>query len=200
MRTTRLVAEASADPNDWMEWLTTLALALGLPDPLPETPASGGPGGPIPADPNAIARSTIIPLASFPGPLRPPGVPVERRSVALFMVIRRALYSTQTGVDGEGRPVSTTEDRGWECDVVTTVGSGLPWDVTLLPDIITMSVQANQETVPWATRTRGLLELPATDGGWAIVNTETPTVVWAEYEPPAVVSGPIDPPTPPGAP
>lgn len=199
MRITRLVAEASADPADWMEWLSTLALALGLPDPLPEPTALVGPGGALPVDPNRIERSTIIPLASFPVLLRPPGVQVERRSVGLTMIIRRAIYSTQTGEDGEGRPVFTTEDRGWEADIAIYCGPGRGWDVDLLPDIITMSVMTNG-VLEWETSTRGPLELPCTPDGWAVVpDVLTPNVVWATYQPPVIFAGPFDPP-PPGAP
>ena len=133
MRITRLVAPPEADPADWMDWLSTVAVTLGLPDPLPDPSVLlGVDGQPLPVDPNRIERSTIIPLEAFPPLLRPAGVDPVRRSVALSMVIRRALYTTQTGVDGEGRPTFTTQDRGWECDICIYPGPGHDWDVQLL--------------------------------------------------------------------
>lgn len=199
MRVTRLVAGVSADPGDWMDWLSTVALTLGLPDPLPESPASVVVDGQsLPVDTNLIERSIVIPLESFPPLLRPAGVDPVRRSVGLSMVIRRALYTTQTGVDSEGRPTFTTQDRGWECDICIFAGPGRGWGVELLPDIITMSVQSGG-TLEWQTETRGTLELPCTPDGWARVEPEHPTVVYAVYAPPAAVTGPPDPPAP-GAP
>jgi hypothetical protein len=200
MRVTRLVAGTAADPADWMTWLTTVALSLGLPDPMPEPAARrDAEGNPLPADPDRIERSTIIPLEAFPALLRPMGVDPVKRSVGLSMVIRRALYSTQTGIDSQGMPTFASQDRGWECDIAIYPGPGRAWDVHLLPDIITMSVQTGG-TLEWQAQTRGTLELPCTPDGWARIDPEHPTVVYAVHEPPAVVSGPIDPPTPPGAP
>lgn len=200
MKVTRLVAGPGADPADWGEWVRTVALTLGLPDPLPPgTRPIGIDGQPVEDDPSRFERATIIPLAAFPELLRPSGVDPRGRSVGLTMIIRRALYPHQSGVDGEGRPIVLMVDRGWECDICIYAGPGPGWDVDLLPDIITMSVQTGA-TLEWQAETRGTLELPCTPDGWARVEPLHPTVVYPAWEPPPVVVGPVAPHMPPGAP
>lgn len=196
MRITRLVAGPTANPQAWMDWLSIVALTLGLPDPLPAQSVQLGPDGqPMPVDQNLITRRTVIGLEAFPALLRPPGVDPVRRSAGLTMNIRRAIYSHQTGVDGEGRPTFATDDRGWECDIAIYKGPGRWWDVELLPDIITMAVMTNGQ-LNWQTQTQGEILLPMTPDGWARVDPVHPTLDYAQWQSSVVEAGPMPLPPP----
>lgn len=196
MRITRLVADTDGNPQDLLDWLSTVAVALGLPNPV-TTPASlpTPDGTPAPTDPNKIERTVIIPLSAFPPLLRPVGVDAARAKVGLALTIRRALYSNPAGVDGEGRPTFVVNDRGWEADIATYSAGGYRWDVGLLADIITMSIEATEVSTPWQTVSRGAQLLPVTPDGWAVVVSEHPTVGYPEWESPtAISSGEVMPP------
>lgn len=187
MRITRLVAPPGADPAALARWMTDVLSAMRIVDinlQPPETAVS--PVG------KYQTITTSVPLGCFPAELRPEGVPVQRRSLRVDMLIRPASHSEQTGTTQEGFPILTSTDRGYEADIVCSQGSGKPWDVEALPDLFRDAIalatdeNGNPITMTHSTISHGDIVLPAAPIRWAVVDPIHPSVNFAIWQSPVV--------------